>query len=123
MAKLVYPELSYKIVGVLFTVYNSLGYGYQEKYYQRAIAKELEKAQLKYKKEQKAIIKYRGEIIGRYFIDFVVEDKIVVELKLTNDFYKKDIKQVLGYLKSTGLKLGILFIFMKEGLKFKRIVN
>lgn len=123
MARLVYPELSYEIVGILFTVYNNLGYGYQERYYQRAVAKELEKAKLKYKREQKAVIKYRGSIIGRYFIDFVVENMIVVELKVSNDFYKKDINQVLGYLKATGLKLGILFIFTKEGLKFKRIVN
>lgn len=123
MAKLVYPELSYKIVGVFFTVYNSLGYGYQEKYYQRAISRELERAGLKYKKEQKTVIKYKGKIIGRYFIDFVVEDKIVVEIKIANDFYMRDLNQVLGYLKSLGLKLGILFIFTKAGLKFKRIVN
>jgi GxxExxY protein len=123
MAVLVYPELSYKIVGVLYSVYNRLGYGYQEKYYQRAVAKELEKARLHYRRERKVVIKYRGTIIWRYFIDFVVKDKIVVELKIANDFYKKDMVQVLAYLKSTDMKLGILFIFTKYGLKFKRIVN
>ena len=123
MAKLLYPELSYEIVGVLFSVYNQLGYGYQEKYYQRAVANEFTKAKLKYSKERKALIKYRDSIIGRYFIDFVVEDKIVVELKVENDFYKRDINQVLGYLKATGLRLGILFLFTKDELRFKRIVN
>lgn len=118
-----YPELSYEIVGILFTVYNNLGYGYQEKYYQRAIATELKKANLHYKQEQKAAIKYKGNIIGQYFIDFVIGNKIVIEIKVSNNFYKKDINQVLGYLKATDLKLGILFIFAKDGLSFKRIVN
>jgi len=123
MAKLIYPDLSYKMVGILFTVYNDLGYGYQEKYYQRAVSEELKKAKLSYRRERKALIKYRDRIIGRYFIDFVIENKIVVEIKVANSFYKKDINQVLGYLKATGLKLGILFIFTKCSLKFKRIVN
>lgn len=123
MAKLLYPELSYQIVGAVFSVYNNLGYGYQEKYYQRSLAKELEKARLQYRREHKVVIKYRGTVIGRYFIDFVVERSVVVELKVCNDFLYKDIKQVLAYLKASKLRLGLLCIFTKQGIKVKRLVN
>ncbi len=107
MSKLLYPELSYEIVGVMFTVYNALGFGYQEKYYKRAIEKEFELARLSYKREGKVLLKYKGHLIGRYFVDFIVEGKIVVEVKVAEDFYKKDVNQLLAYLKATGLKLGI----------------
>jgi GxxExxY protein len=123
MAELLYPELSYQIVGVLYTVYNNLGYGYQEKYYQRAVAKEFDRASLQFQKEQKIIIKYRGDIIGRYFIDFVVEKSVVVELKVGNEFLYKDIKQVLAYLKAGKLRLGMLCIFTKQGIKVRRLAN
>lgn len=114
MSELIYPDLSYKIVGLLFDIYNELGFGYQEKYYQRALKIKLDCEKIKYKKECLKTIKIDSQIIGRYFIDFVIDDKIVVELKIANDFYKKDISQVLGYLKATKLKLGILVIFTKK---------
>jgi len=123
MGTLLFPELSYQIVGVLFTVYNNLGYGYQEKYYQRALTREFENAHLRYKRERKVIIKYRDRIIGRYFIDFVIENSVVLEIKVCNQFFDRDIKQVLAYLKSTGLRLGILCIFTKQGIQFKRLAN
>lgn len=123
MAELLYPELSYRIVGVLFTVYNHLGYGYQEKYYQRALAKEFESAHLRFHKEQKVIITYRGSVIGRYQIDFVVEKQVVVEVKVGNDFLYKDVRQVLAYLKASKMRLGLLCIFTKHGIKIKRLVK
>ncbi len=123
MEGLIYSDLSYSLVGLVYNVYNSLGFGYQEKYYQRAYASELEKIGLKFKREQKCVINYQGKQIGRYFIDFVVDDKIVIEFKVANDFYLQHTKQVLGYLKATGLKLGILFLFTQNGIKYKRIVN
>lgn len=56
-------------------------------------------------------------------MDFVIDDKIVVELKLANDFYSKDMKQVLSYLKANYLRLGLLIIFNKEGVNVKRKIN
>lgn len=123
MAELFYPDLSYKIVGILYEVYNKLGFGYQEKYYQRAVKLKLECSKIKFKKERMNRLEIEGKTIGRYFVDFVIDDKVVLELKIANDFYKKDINQVLGYLKATGLHLGILTIFTKDGLQYKRIVN
>jgi len=123
MGKLIYPELSYKIVGVLFEVYNGIGGGFQEKYYQRAIAKEFKCEKIKFIEQLPINICYKGDSLGRYFLDFLVEDKIIVEIKNASKFYPKDIKQVLGYLRAKNLKLGILACFSRNGLIYKRILK
>ena len=121
--KIIYKELSYQIVGILFEVYNDLGYGYQEKYYERAIAKYLIVAKLEFKRQAPYKIAVKDEIIGRYYIDFTVENKIVLEIKKGNYFSKRNIDQVKGYLKATGMKLAILANFTPNGVKFFRVLN
>ena len=123
MAELVEKELSYKIVGVLFEVYNKLGGGYQEKYYQRAVARELKNRSLKFTEQVKVPLNFKGESIGRYFLDFLVEGKVILEIKVVNRFYQRDIKQVLAYLKSTDVTLGVLANFSRNGLQLKRILR
>lgn len=121
--KIIYPELSYKIVGILFKVHTELGNKYQEKYYQRAIAIELEKQGIKFKKELMIDLVYNDEKIGKYFIDFLIEDLIVLEIKANADFRLSDYKQVSAYLKSKDIKLGILANFRTKKLTYKRILN
>jgi len=123
MVEIIYKELSYQIMGLVFNVFKDLSYGYREKIYQRALASEFLKAKIEYKMERPVRIIYNNRFIGKYFLDFVVENKIVLELKIANDFYVRDIKQVFSYLKATDLRLGILIIINKNGVKFKRIVN
>lgn len=120
---LVYPELSYKIVGLLYEVYNELGYGYQEKYYEKALAEAFKQEGLNYQEQLHIPLTFKNSKIGDYFLDFLVDDKIVVELKKGDRFSKKNIEQVYGYLKAKNLKLGILAQFATDGMKFKRIVN
>ena len=67
---LIYPDLSYEIVGVLFQVFNELGYGYQEKYYENAISKLLDKKLINYKRQIKCDLKFDNEKIGIYYLDF-----------------------------------------------------
>lgn len=121
--KVIYKELSYQIVGILFEVYNDLGYGYQEKYYERAIDKYLIAAELKFRRQASYKIAAKGEVIGRYYIDFIVEDKIVLEIKKGSYFSKRNIEQVAGYLAATGMKLAILANFTPNGVKFFRVLN
>ncbi len=123
MADLLYKELSYKIVGILFKVHGELGGGYQEKYYQKAIALELKTNNLNFKEQVLIPLEYKELPIGRYFMDFVVENKIVLEIKVSPQFYSRDIKQVLSYLKTSNLSLGILASFNKKELIFKRILR
>ncbi len=119
----IYPELSYQIIGILFSVFNSLGYGYKEKYYQSAIANELETAKLPFKEQVPFAVKFRGKIIGRHFLDFLIYGKVILEIKQGDRFSRSDITQVTGYLRTTGLRLAILARFSRKGLIFKRIVN
>ena len=121
--KVIYPELSYKIIGIIFEVYNDLGYGYQEKYYQRAIAKLFRRIDIEFREQVRIPLKFQNDKIGNYFLDFLIENKIVLEIKRGNRFSKRDIQQIYAYLKASRLKLGILINFTSKGVKFKRILN
>ncbi len=123
MSEIVYKELSYKIVGILFSVHNELGNRYQEKYYQRAVEKALTTNNLSFKRELVTDLEYNGEKIGKYFLDFLIEDKIILELKTVRRLNPKDFSQVLGYLRANNLKLGILVNLRTERLSYKRILN
>ncbi len=121
--KVIYKELSYQIVGILYEVYNSLGYGYLEKYYEKAIEKCFIDIHVKYKRQAPYKVIFHGEIIGRNYVDFIVEDKIVLELKRGDHFSKSNIEQIKGYLAVTNLKLAILAHFTSHGVKIFRVFN
>ncbi len=123
MADLVYPELSYELVGILFEVHNRLGGGFEEKYYQRAIEKLLVKQGIPFNKELKADISFEETNIGRYFLDFLIDGNIVLELKAIPKILPIHFRQVRSYLKVKKLKLGILANFRGDRLIYKRILN
>ena len=123
MADLVHPELSYKIVGILYKVYNQMGGGYQEKYYQKAVKRELLIEKIPFLEQVRTDFNYNGKIIGRYYIDFIIDHKIVLELKVNPKFLLKDIMQVLNYLRQSSLMLGILASLNRNTLLFKRILR
>ncbi len=123
MDKLIHEELSYKIIGVLYKVYNTIGPGFQEKYYQHALRKVFEKEKVAFLEQVKVNLELDGIKIGRYFLDFIIEGKIVLEIKAKNFFSLKDIKQVLGYLKKSRIKVGILAAMTSDGVKIKRILR
>lgn len=120
---LVYPDLSFKIVGCAFEVYNKLGFGHAEKYYQKALAIELKAKKILFKEQVYFPLKYNDEIIGKGYCDFVVEEKVIIELKKNAHFSKANIDQVNQYLKTSGLKLAILVNYTSTGATFKRLVN
>ncbi|MBU4369405.1 GxxExxY protein [Patescibacteria group bacterium] len=119
---LLYPELSYQIIGILFEVYNKLGPGYQERYYYQAIITAFEEINLPYQAQVKIKIIFKGKEINR-FVDFMIDNKIILEIKKGERFFKNNIDQIYSYLKITNLKLGILANFTRQGIQFKRIVN
>jgi len=123
MNKIIYPELSYKIVGILFEVHTALGNRYQEKYYQRAVEVKLKKEKIPYVREIAVDLMIDGEKIGKYFLDFLIDGKIIVELKVKSALVKNDFKQISAYLKASGLKLGLLVNFYGNSLEYKRILN
>ena len=123
MAEIIYPDLSYKIIGIVYKVYNEVGPGYPEKYYQKAIKVEPEKEHISFKEQILVPLEYSKVNIGRYYLDFLIDNKIVLELKVGNKFFIRDYKQVMAYLKASGLKLGLLVLISKNGVKYRRILN
>ena len=120
---LLYPDLSYLIIGGLFEVHNSLGVGFLEKYYHKAIASLLKKEKISFKKQVAAQVKIGDIIVAEGRADFVSEEKIILEIKKGDIYRKQNIDQVKSYLNSLGLQLGILANFTSKGLLYKRIVN
>jgi GxxExxY protein len=121
--KVIYKELSYEVVGVLFDVFVDVGYGYSEKYYQRAIAKGFKKQNIHFKEQVPYTLKFKGEQIGKFYFDFLIEKKIILEIKVGEFYGRKNIQQLRNYLKVSGLELGILANFTLSGVKFIRILN
>jgi GxxExxY protein len=121
--KVIYKELSYEIVGILYEVYNDLGYGYKEKYYEKAIAQAFVNHKIKFRCQAPFKIKFKNTPIGVNYLDFLIENKIILELKKGNHFSKQNINQVLEYLKITNTKLAILANFTPSGVKFMRLLN
>jgi len=121
--KIIYPDLSYKIIGTAFRVFNNVGFGMSEKYYQEAFATELQGEKIPYEKEKFIKLEYNNQNIGRYFLDFVIDNKIVIELKVRPRFGYVHIKQAMGYLRSGDYKLAILIYFTNDGVKYRRILN
>lgn len=120
---LVYPDLSYKIIGILFDVYNKLGYGQSEKTYQKATAVGLKSANIKFKEQVCAPLIYAKERISKNYFDFLIENEMVLEIKKGDRFAKAHIEQIYSYLKIAKLRLGILAYFAPRNLHFKRIIN
>lgn len=98
--KIIFPELSYKIVGILFDIHNTIGGGHKEKYIQNAIAIELEKNNIQFQRELHCPLIYQDKIIGKYFLDFLIENKIILEIKSGERFNKSNINQVYAYLQT-----------------------
>ena len=121
--KIIYKDLSYKIMGILFRVHRKLGSSYQEKYYQRAIEADFEKEKISFKREVLVKLNYREKDIGRYFLDFLVDSKVALEIKTVPFLKQEYLNQVLAYLNATNLKLGIVANFRTNRLTYKRLIN
>lgn len=121
--ELLYPELSYLLVGILFEVHNTLGTKYQEKHYQRAIEIKLKELKIPYQREMRIEANFNGEKLGTFSADFVIDGKILLETKLVWRISQDDVKQVLRYLEAAGLKLGLIANFRHQSLEFRRVVR
>ena len=120
-----YPESEFtsKLIRFVYDIYDELSYGLPERIYQKAFESLLNENNIGYSREKYGKIVFNNEIIGKYYIDFVIENKIAVEFKVRNEIYQKDINQLLNYLKSENLKLGLVIALTKDGPILKRVAN
>ena len=119
----IHPELSHAVIGAAMQVLNDLKPGLDEKLYENALVIELRAMGLKVEQQRSFEVFYRGISIGRLVPDLLVEDKIVVDPKVVENFNENHVAQMLGYLAITGLQLALLLNFKRAKLDVKRVVN
>lgn len=121
-SKLIFADLTYKIRGAIFNVYNILGPGHKEPVYEKALIKEFTINKIPFKTEIPLDVNYRGEKVGNYRPDFVIDNRIILEIKATEFVPKIFEQQLIRYLKTTNFKVGLLVNFGQQKLFIKRLI-
>lgn len=119
---LYHEEITEQIIGAGFEVYNVLGYGFLEKVYKNAMQVELIRRGCRCETESQIKVRYKGVLVGEYYADLLVNESVVVELKVAKEYNPADMAQLLNELKATGIKVGLLINFGKQIVEFKRLV-
>ena len=114
-------DLTHRIIGCAMRVHSTLGSGFQEVIYQRALAIEMNFEGLNFKREKEMPISYRDQNIGTRRVDFFVEDLIMVELKALSQLEDVHLAQAMNYLEAYGIEIGLLINFGGKSLEFKRV--
>ena len=124
MSKLLFKEETFKVIGACINVHKKLGNGFSESVYHRAIEKELLNANIPFEQQKKLPIYYDGEPLDTFFIaDFVCFDSVLLEIKSVPVILDQMKQQVLNYLKSSQIEVGMLINFGEQSLKWKRFVH
>jgi GxxExxY protein len=120
--KIIYKDLSYKIVGLAIQVRKELGFGFLEKVYENALMVLLEENAITAQQQVPIKVTFHNKVIGDYIADILVENQIILELKAQDKLLNVHKAQTLNYLKATGLRLAILLNFGKDRLESERLV-
>jgi GxxExxY protein len=111
-----------RVVGAVYEVSNVLGGGFLEKVYERALVQELVLRGLTVTSQAAFPVGYKGQCVGEYVADLLVEEKLIIELKCVDEFGKEHLAQCINYLKASGIKLALLVNFQKPRVEWRRIV-
>jgi GxxExxY protein len=115
--------LTERVLGAVFEVSNTLGVGFLEKVYERALLREFALRGIQATAQATIPVKYKGYCVGEYFADLLVEDSLVVELKCVDHFANEHTAQCLNYLRASGRSVCLLVNFQKPKVEWRRIVN
>ena len=120
----IYSELTDKIIGCAYDVYNQLGFGFMEKVYENAMMIKLPQKGLEVVQQVPINVYFEDKLVGEYFADILVNNKVIFEFKAVSALSKAHEVQLVNYLKATGLEVGLLINFGAEGkLEWKRLVK
>jgi GxxExxY protein len=122
IGRMAHKETTARIIGAAFEVHNTLGYGFLEKVYQRAMQVELIRRGSNAQIGTPIKVLYKHVIVGEYYADLFVDDCVVVEIKVAKCYNPEDEAQLLNELKATGLSVGMLVNFGRERVDYKRTV-
>lgn len=114
MENYLHKELTSEIISAFYKVYNVLGFGFLEKVYENALKCELEKMGFKVDKQKPITVYYDNSIVGEYFADLIVENKVIIELKAAEVLIEEHELQLINYLKATEIEVGLLLNFGKK---------
>jgi GxxExxY protein len=117
-----HKEITEAIIGSAFEVYNHLGYGFLHRVYQRSLQVELARRGFSGDLEKRTTVRYKEVVVGDYDGDMIVNDVVLVEIKIAPQYDKRDEAQLLNVLKATGLKIGILVNFGRYKVEYKRLI-
>ncbi len=120
--KILYKELSYKVVGLAMEVHQKLGFGFLEKVCENALVLLLNREKINFRQQAPVKIMFEGKIIGNYCSDILVDGKIILEIKTVDNITDANKAQVINYLKATGIKLGMILNFGKRSFEYERLV-
>ena len=120
--KIIYKDLSYKIIELALEVHNELGCGFLEKVYENALMILFNRENIPARQQAPTDVYFQGKVVGQYFADIMVDNKLILELKTVDVIANIHKAQVLNYLRATGLKLGLILNFGKPRLEYKRLV-
>jgi GxxExxY protein len=118
-----YSDITYQIIGAAMKVQSTLGNGFQEVIYQRALAIELTKQGLSYQREMEMPIFYDEQVVGTRRVDFFVEEKVMVELKAVTHLEDVHLAQAINYLEAYNMEVGLLLNFGSKSLEHRRLIN
>ena len=118
-----HEELTEKIIDVFYRVYKILGYGFLERVYERAMIVLLRKEGVIFENQYPIKVIFEGEVVGDYYADFLVEDKVVVEIKTSRELCRADEKQLLNYLKCTDKEVGLLLNFGEKPQVIRKVYD
>ena len=118
-----YKDLTYKIIGIAMEIHRELQSGFLEAVYEEVMSKELKKAKIPFENQVRIDIYYKGEKLDKqYQADFIIDKKVLVELKGISKITDIERAQVINYLKATGLKVGLIINFGGKSLEWERVV-
>jgi GxxExxY protein len=123
MCKLIYKQLSDKVLSMAFSVHNILGPGLLESAYEGAFCVELSRAGIPFSRQKVYPLSYKGEMVGAYIADLVVKDTIILELKSAQQINRVMEEQLINYLKLSHIPIGYLINFYNTRVEWKRFVN
>lgn len=122
MKKYIYEDLTYRIIGTIYDVHKELGSVHKETVYHKAVAIELSKKRIPFVEEKPIDVKYKGKKIGIYKPDFIIDDKVILEIKVAPAITKAMKDQVYYYVKGTKYKLVLLVNFGTSKVGIKRLI-
>ncbi len=119
-----YPEadLSRRVIGAFYATYNALGHGFLESVYENALALQMQADGLRFQRQPELAVRFRNQIVGVFRADFLVENKLIIELKAVEHLLPAHESQLLNYLKATGIKLGLLLNFGPKAQIKRRVL-